>query len=119
MHDSTPTSHRSTSGDPAAADAGALTVYFDGACPLCRREVKFYRGRDDAGSIDWVDVAGGESEYVAPDLSRDDALSRFHVRLPGWISIVHAGDGPCQGSCGFNGGCHIRKRRDYRAAMTG
>ncbi len=56
-----------------------LTVYFDGACPLCRREVAFYRRLDRAGRIAWQDVSAPDA---APgcDLSRDAALQRFHVR---------------------------------------
>ena len=59
-----------------------LTVYYDGNCPLCLREIGFYQRRRGAGEILWVDVAAGQAERVAPDLCRDDALKRFHVRLP-------------------------------------
>ena len=58
-----------------------LTVFFDGACPLCRREIGFYRRRKGADRIDWVDVSRGDAESVAPGLCRTDALKRFHVRL--------------------------------------
>jgi ubiquinone biosynthesis monooxygenase Coq7 len=56
-----------------------LTVYYDGACPLCRREIGFYRGCRGAEAVAWVDVAGSAAE-PAPDLPRADALARFHVR---------------------------------------
>lgn len=59
-----------------------LTVYYDGGCPLCRREIDFYRRRSAPAPIEWVDAAAGDSEKVAPDLTRTDALARFHVRLP-------------------------------------
>ena len=45
-----------------------LTVFYDGSCPLCRREIRFYRHRTGAGQLDWI------------DLSRDAALARFHVK---------------------------------------
>jgi len=35
----------------------ALTVYFDGACPLCRREIAHYRSRDRAARIAFLDIA--------------------------------------------------------------
>ncbi len=59
-----------------------LTVYYDGACPLCRREIGFYRRRRGAGQIQWIDVSRVEGGQPAPDLCRSDALARFHVRLP-------------------------------------
>jgi len=63
-------------------NAGKLTVYYDGTCPLCRREIDFYRRRGRAAPIEWVDAAAGDEELIAPDLARTDALARFHVRLP-------------------------------------
>ena len=56
-----------------------LTVYYDGACPVCRREIGFYQKRT-GGGVSYCDVA---SEVCpAPDLDREAALERFHVRLP-------------------------------------
>ena len=67
---------------PDAVDA-CPTVYFDGACPLCRREIAIYQRADGASGINWVDVAStAEGGAVAPDLSHADALARFHVRRP-------------------------------------
>ena len=63
-----------------AADADRLTVFYDGACPLCRREIEFYRRRKGAQSLDWVDVSCCAGETVAPGLSRAEAMARFHVK---------------------------------------
>lgn len=63
------------------AGGGTPTVYFDGACPLCQREIAFYRRLSAEGIIDWVDVSGDTpDEAVACDLDRGQALSRFHMR---------------------------------------
>ena len=56
-----------------------LTVYYDGACPVCRREIGFYRKRTGV-AVSYCDVA--TEVCPAPDLNREDALRRFHVRLP-------------------------------------
>jgi predicted DCC family thiol-disulfide oxidoreductase YuxK len=64
------------------AKAEKLTVFYDGACPLCEREISFYRCRQGADEVSWVDVSGTSSDEVAPGLSRDQALARFHVRHP-------------------------------------
>lgn len=68
--------------EPTVTPPPPLTVYYDGACPLCRREIGFYRRRRGADDIAWVDVAASDQASIAPDLARADALARFHVRLP-------------------------------------
>lgn len=58
----------------------SLTVFYDGACPLCAREIAFYRSRKGAARVSWVDVAACAQETVTPGLSKQAALARFHVR---------------------------------------
>ncbi|MEO1014787.1 MAG: DUF393 domain-containing protein [Pseudomonadota bacterium] len=58
-----------------------LIVYFDGACPLCRREIDFYRGRSE--DVSFVDVSRArDPEALGAGLCPSDALKRFHVRTP-------------------------------------
>lgn len=54
-------------------------VYFDGGCPLCRREIGWYRSRAPLSPIEWVDVSAADCD-PASDLCRTDALRVFHVR---------------------------------------
>jgi predicted DCC family thiol-disulfide oxidoreductase YuxK len=56
------------------------TVYYDGACPLCRREIAFYRKREGAEAVRWIDVNRCAEGEVAPGLSKEQALARFHLR---------------------------------------
>ncbi len=58
----------------------ACTVYFDGACPVCRREIAHYRSQQGAASITWVDAANCGAAELGADLSREVALGRLHVR---------------------------------------
>jgi len=64
-----------------AAPAPALTVYYDGACPVCRREIAHYRGLPGAQACQWVDAAACAPAALGPGLDRGAALARLHVRL--------------------------------------
>ncbi|BBF91445.1 thiol-disulfide oxidoreductase DCC family protein [Blastochloris tepida] len=65
---------------PAEAGAPALTVYYDGSCPVCSREIALYRGCEGADAIVWTDITKATGDALAPDLSRAEAMARFHVR---------------------------------------
>jgi predicted DCC family thiol-disulfide oxidoreductase YuxK len=55
------------------------TVYFDGSCPLCRAEIGYYRLKDQAGALCFVDVS--ETGAVTPEgITQQRAMERFHVR---------------------------------------
>ena len=57
-----------------------LTVYYDGACPVCSREIALYRRQLGAEHLVWVDAASCPEADLGNGLSRASALSRFHVR---------------------------------------
>ncbi|WP_232627794.1 thiol-disulfide oxidoreductase DCC family protein [Methylobacterium sp. Leaf118] len=61
------------------ADA-EVTVYFDGACPLCRKEIAHYRRSRGAGQVAFVDVGRDAAAPLGPGLTRAAALGRFHLR---------------------------------------
>lgn len=57
-----------------------VLVWFDGACPLCRREIALMRRLDRRNAIAFVDV----SQAAAPDaagcpVDRSALLARFHA----------------------------------------
>ena len=66
--------------DMAPQQEPELTVFYDGACPLCRREIGFLRRGGISNGVDWQDVSENPSDTVAEGLTRSDALARFHVR---------------------------------------
>ena len=96
----------------AVREALPLTVMYDGACPLCRREIGVYRGLQPlhAGSpVCFADV-NDTTLPLPPGTTREQLLARFHVRgrdgellsgaqaflalwaaLPGWRWLALAG----------------------------
>ncbi len=97
---------------PAAREALPLTVLYDGACPLCRREIGVYRGlaqQDGDAPVCFADVSD-TTLPLPPGTTRAELLARFHVRdrdgqllsgaqaflalwaaLPGWRWLARAG----------------------------
>ena len=89
-----------------------LTVLYDGACPLCRREIGIYRGLQPLRSdspVCFADVSDAGLP-LPPGTTRAQLLARFHVRgrdgnllsgaqaflalwaaLPGWRWLALAG----------------------------
>ena len=60
----------------------AVTVWYDGSCPLCIREIAVMRRLDRASAIAFVDVASPTS--VCP-LDAADLLARFHAEENGTL----------------------------------
>lgn len=58
-----------------------LQVFFDGACPMCRKEISVYQKADTTNVIDWVDVSDSSAQVSLP-LARQTLLARFHVQRP-------------------------------------
>jgi predicted DCC family thiol-disulfide oxidoreductase YuxK len=57
-----------------------LTVWHDGNCPLCQREIALMRRLDHRGAIHFVDAAAPDA--VCP-IDRGELLARFHAREDG------------------------------------
>ncbi len=103
------TPHRENTGP---ADGACMTVWYDGACPLCRREIALYRDLPASVSLRFEDVS--DAATALPEgISRSRLLSRFHVRqpdgrllggaqaflamwavLPGWRWLARLGQAP-------------------------
>lgn len=60
----------------------AAAVYFDGACPICTREMAVYQRAQGADAVDFIDVTRCAPAALGPALSTEAALARLHVRLP-------------------------------------
>ena len=56
-----------------------LKVFFDGSCPLCSREIKFYRRLAGSNKCYWIDANTMSAGEIPSKLTREDLLKRFHV----------------------------------------
>ena len=89
--------------------APPLTVLYDGACPLCRREIGVYRGLQPNEPVCFADISDA-AQPLPPGTTRERLMARFHVRrgdgvllsgaqaflalwaaLPGWRWLARAG----------------------------
>ena len=59
-----------------------VIVWYDGACPMCMREIALMRRLDVRRSIDFLDIAPADA--VCP-LDRQLMLARFHASEDGVI----------------------------------
>ena len=93
-----------------------LTVLYDGACPLCQREIGHLRGlaqRQGDRALCFVDISGDVAPEGLPAADRAALLARFHVqrsdgsrlngaaafvalwaRLPGWRWLARLARAP-------------------------
>lgn len=73
--------------EESAAGAGEpdkLTVYYDGACPKCRRDRATYEqlAGSTAEQVCWFDITGQENRLRELGIDPRKALSELHVRTP-------------------------------------
>jgi len=56
-----------------------IIVFYDGGCPLCRREINHYKQFASDGIIHWIDIFHDDSLLGRFNLGADEAMRRFHV----------------------------------------
>ena len=62
--------------------SSTIRVFYDGACPLCRREVKRYQTliSKQKENIDWVDISNNQDALKAECINYDDAMRLIHIK---------------------------------------
>ncbi len=62
-------------------DEADLTVFFNGACPICRREIAHYRrlAKQNAAPLAWCDLANDATALAARGVGGDEAVRRLHA----------------------------------------
>ena len=59
-----------------------VEVFYDGACPLCLREINMLRRRDHRARIRFTDIAADGFDADAVGVTWDALMERIHGRLP-------------------------------------
>jgi predicted DCC family thiol-disulfide oxidoreductase YuxK len=67
--------------DQAKADFD-IEVFYDGACPLCMREIRLLQRKDRRRRIRFVDIARDGFDPASVGLSWEAMMARLHGRLP-------------------------------------
>lgn len=69
-----------------------LTLYYDGACPLCAREIALLRRRAAAEQLQLVDISSGTFDATALGLSHQAMQERLHARFADgqWVTGLDA-----------------------------
>ena len=55
------------------------TVFFDGGCPLCRREIQHYRRLDLGERVRWVDITAAGEVLARHGIDPAAAMQRLHA----------------------------------------
>ena len=57
-----------------------LTIFFDGGCPLCRREVDFLQSRNQKGNLEFIDINSSDfSLDLKYGITYKQAMERIHA----------------------------------------
>jgi predicted DCC family thiol-disulfide oxidoreductase YuxK len=55
-----------------------LTLFYDGACPLCQAEILFLSGRNQANLLDFIDIHSEKYDPLKVGVSCEDALAAMY-----------------------------------------
>lgn len=56
-----------------------LSVFYDGACPVCSREIAHYLARDHAGRLIAVDISAADFDSTAFAIAPADFMRELHA----------------------------------------
>ena len=69
-----------------------LTLYFDGGCPLCAREIKILSTRATPNRLRFVDISGEAFDAKSVEFTRTQMESSLHARFDDgtWVTGLDA-----------------------------
>ena len=71
-------------------DLQKLTLYYDGACPLCQAEILFLTGRNQAGLLGFVDINSDRFDPTVVGVSCEQALAAMYGQYADGVLIQGA-----------------------------
>lgn len=62
--------------------AEKITVFYDGACPVCVRDRRWYEKLESQteASVEWLDITGRDEQLREQGIDPNQALRELHVR---------------------------------------
>ncbi len=75
-----PSSSQSSPPGGSESQTYRLTIYFDGACHLCAREIAHYQKHPLAHRIRWADIASPHFNPTAEGIAWEDLNRAMHAR---------------------------------------
>jgi predicted DCC family thiol-disulfide oxidoreductase YuxK len=64
-----------------------LTLFYDGACPLCQAEIQFLSRRNRAGLLDFVDINSARFDADSIGISCEQALAAMYGQYANGVLI--------------------------------
>lgn len=62
-----------------SAAAPEVALFWDGGCPLCRKEIAYYKYLDQERRVEWVDIDASPEALVPHGVLRKDAMAKIHA----------------------------------------
>ena len=56
-----------------------LTIFFDGGCPLCKREIDFMSSRNQKGFLRFIDINSSDFSSDKYGITYKQAMERIHA----------------------------------------
>ena len=56
------------------------TLFYDGGCPLCRKEINHYIRIDSGNAIEWIDITQQKERLDSEGLSFTETMRLIHAR---------------------------------------
>jgi predicted DCC family thiol-disulfide oxidoreductase YuxK len=69
-------------GENGTHPAFDVEVFYDGACPLCRREIDMLRRKDEKQRILFTDISDPKFDPASVGVTWSTLMARIHARLP-------------------------------------